>query len=108
MKSKIFLPFVPPGGSKSKQRQKFIRDVKDYLIANRLLRGYVEGSHLKAIVCFHYMTEQTKDIDNSLKGLFDATKGLLYRDDQDIKDVHAKIITDSDKVGIDIRIFKLK
>ncbi len=109
MKEKIYLPFIPSGGSKPQNRQKFIKEVQAFIVENELDKmHYQRGNKLKMMVYFHYKNgAKTKDIDNSLKGLLDALKGYLFFDDQQIKDIHARIIEDSNKSGIEVRIFKL-
>lgn len=109
MKEKLFIPVLPCGGSSSQNRQPFIKKVQAFLVENDVHRKiyYRHDVNLKAMVYFHYKTEQTKDIDNSLKALFDALKGYLFFDDNQIRDLHARIITASPKAGIEIRLFKV-
>ena len=109
MKSKIFLPFVPCGGSKPKNRQKFIKEVQAFLVENEFTKFYIKSPNIKMMIQFHYKSaEQTKDIDNSLKGLLDGMKGYLFFDDRQIKDIHARIVAPSNKIGIEVRIFGIK
>jgi Holliday junction resolvase RusA-like endonuclease/predicted nucleic acid-binding Zn ribbon protein len=59
---------------------------------------------LFADIKIHVMPQNRIDIDNYLKGLFDAIKGIVFYDDVQIKKVHVDILEDSPFYLVDISI----
>lgn len=57
-----------------------------------------------AVVLKIYRPQRSGDIDNPLKGLFDALKGVVYADDKQIVELHAFRFEDKHNPRIAVQI----
>lgn len=97
-----FVPFVPKTRVKKAKRK--------FKVACRTgplpVRDNLPTGNMVAVLSFHLPPRiqgeafmQSADIDNLLKQSLDVVKGSLIRDDVQIKELHARIVESSDKVG---------
>lgn len=89
------LPFVPRGGFRSQQRQKYIHK------AHKYIPNILEGSRIKTKVWYGidivYVTptEFHGDLDNMLKSTLDSMNGYVIPDDSQVKHIDLKMAHDN-------------
>ena len=91
---KFELPFPVTGSGRSQKRQNYIRQARKELAgAYRRAPLYGDlGVKIRFTPPDDTQSEQRRDIDNLLKPVFDALKGIVVYDDSQIKSVVAEIM----------------
>jgi Holliday junction resolvase RusA-like endonuclease len=59
---------------------------------------------LRVRLTFRTKTRQRKDIDNLAKSVLDACNGVVWKDDQQVVDLHAVLVRESPDPGFDIQV----
>lgn len=104
----IRLPFPITGSGHSKIRQKYIRHSK--MLLGRMFGGIppLQGD---LAACFRFyppdnsQRDQRRDLDNLLKPVLDAMKGIVIADDSQVKLLSAEMMEPSGAGRVTIQVY---
>ncbi len=87
------------------------REAREYrkMVANScLIQGVRRERHCESgpvsIKLAYFRPRKAGDLDNMLKQPLDALRGILYEDDKQISEIHAKRFDDKDRPRVEIEI----
>ena len=105
---KLKLPFPLTGSGKSRRRQKYIREVRELLTVKfpclRMMRGDL-SANIRFFPPDNSNVGQPRDLDNLMKPVLDAIKGIAIDDDSQIKHVIAEIMSPEGNGRVIVNLF---